>query len=135
LGTWGVKSYENDDASDALDAAFDRVHGARYDDLMEDRNPMTFDQVQEELADPTTLAVALGCLVEEFGPDPDVWDEEEKLAMAGVVVRHAEFGVPVPEEWKARAIAALEGESIDWEEATIRDLRRRKEIAILRKSS
>ena len=28
MGHWGVKSFENDDAADALDAGFDRVHGA-----------------------------------------------------------------------------------------------------------
>jgi hypothetical protein len=28
MGYWGVKSYENDEAADALDAGFDRVHGA-----------------------------------------------------------------------------------------------------------
>ena len=129
MGTWGVKSYENDDAGDALDAGFDRVHGARYDDLMNDRDPLTFDQVQE------TLAAALEWLAEEFGPDPDSWDEDGKLALAGVVVRHAEFGVPVPAEWTARAIAALDDEEIAWEEATIRGLRRQKEIALLRKTS
>ena len=135
MGTWGVKSYENDDAGDALDAGFDRVHGARYDDLMNDRDPLTFDQVQETLADPATLAAALAWLAEEFGPDPDSWDDEAKLALAGVVVRHAEFGVPVPPEWRARAIAALDDEAIAWDEATIRGLRRTKEIALLRKTS
>ena len=28
MGHWGVMSYENDDADFALDAGFDRVHGA-----------------------------------------------------------------------------------------------------------
>ena len=28
MGHWGVKSYEHDEAADALDAGFDRVHGA-----------------------------------------------------------------------------------------------------------
>ena len=132
MGTWGVKSYENDDTGDALDAGFDRVHGPRYDALMDDRNPMTFDQAQEELSDPATLIVALAWLAEQFGPDPDAWDDEAKLAMAGVVVRHAEFGVPIPAEWGALAISALENETIEWDEATIRGLRRRKEIALLR---
>ena len=30
MGQWGVKSYENDDAAEALDRGFDRVHGAAY---------------------------------------------------------------------------------------------------------
>ncbi len=42
MGHWGVKSYEHDDAADALDAGFDRVHGAQYEELMDDRNPLTF---------------------------------------------------------------------------------------------
>ena len=28
MGHWGVKSYEHDEAADAMDAAFDRVYGA-----------------------------------------------------------------------------------------------------------
>ena len=49
---WGVKSYENDDTGDALDAGFDRVHGELYEKLMDDRNPLSFEQVQERLANP-----------------------------------------------------------------------------------
>ena len=59
MGHWGVKSYENDDAADALDLGFQRVAGTAYDDLMDDRNPLTFDQVQRKLAGPETLAAAL----------------------------------------------------------------------------
>jgi len=132
VGSWGVKSYENDDANDALDAAFDRVHGDRYDALMDDRNPMSFDEVQKTLADPQTLAAALAWMTAEFGPDPYDWDEDQTLALAGVVVRHAEAGVPLPHEWRDRAIKALEDEAIEWEEATIRRLRKQKEIALLR---
>ena len=55
MGHWGVKSYENDEADDALDAGFDRVHGEHYDELMDDRNPLTFEQVQQQLADARTL--------------------------------------------------------------------------------
>ena len=59
MGHWGVKSYENDDAADALDAGFDRVHGAVYDELMDDENPLTSEQVQKRLANPETLAAAV----------------------------------------------------------------------------
>lgn len=131
MGHWGVKSYENDDASDALDSGFDRVHGAAYDDLMDDRNPMSVDQIHKKLADPRTLAAAVGWLEEEFGDDLTAWDEVARLAFAGVVVRHAEMGVPIPDECRLRAIDWLDHEDIDWDEATARGLRRRKEIALL----
>lgn len=131
MGHWGVRSYENDDAGDALDAGFDRVHGAVYDDLMDDRNPLGFDEVQKRLASPETLSAAIRWLTEEFGPDLETWDDGARLAFAGVVVRHAEFGVPIPEEWRARARSWLEGEAIEWDEATVRNLRRQKEIRLL----
>ncbi len=132
MGSWGVKSYENDNAGDALDAAFDRIHGARFEDLMEDSNPMTFEQVQETLADPKTLSAAVESLTEQYGPISDDWDEDQRLAFDGVIVRHAEFSIPIPSEWKDRAISWLENETMDWEEATLRGLRRRKEIAMLK---
>jgi hypothetical protein len=134
MGHWGVNSYENDDAADALDAAFERVHGEAYDRLMDDRNAMSFDQVQKSLANPETLAAAVEELREAFGPDRDFddWDETERLAFAGVVVRHAEFGVPVPPDWAGRALGWLENEAIDWDEPTVRNLRRQKEIRLLR---
>lgn len=135
MGSWGVKSYENDDAGDALDAAFDRVHGDRYGELMDDSNSMTFDQVQETLADPKTLAASVNWLIEQSGPISDDWDEDQRLALVGVIVRHAEYGIPVPSEWKERAISWLENDSIEWEEETLRNLRRRKEIAMLRGAS
>jgi len=136
MGHWGVKSYENDEASDALDAGFDRVHGERYDELMDDRNPMTFEQVQQSLADPRTLAASIEALREAVGPEvaPDDWDDESRLAMVGVIVRYAELKVPLPTEWRDRAIAWLEGEQIDWQEATTRRLRREKEIERLRRA-
>lgn len=135
MGHWGVKSYENDDAADAVDAAFERVHGDAYDDLMDDRNALSFDQVQEQLASPETLAAALEILRETVGADLSFedWDDAERLGLVGVVVRHAEFGVPVPPEWLDRAIDWLEHESIEWDEATVRGLRRAKEIDLLRK--
>ena len=134
MGYWGVKSHENDDAHDALDAGFDRVHGATYEALMDDRNPLTVDQIQGQLANPDTLARALDALGESVGLPFDDWDEVDRLAYAGVVVRHAELGVPIPDDCRARAIDWLEHESLDWpEEATIRRLRREKELALLRK--
>ena len=132
MGHWGVKSYEIDEAHDALDAGFDRVHGATYDEMMDDRNPLSFEQVQQQLAGPETLGASLEALEAEFGPDPDAWDEIARLAYAGVVVRHAELKVPLPDDVRGRALAWLEAEAIDWDEATKRQLRRDREIALLR---
>lgn len=135
MGCWGVNSYENDDAADAIDAAFERVHGDAYDALMDDRSALSFDQVQQKLANSATLAAAVEALRQAVGPDRpfDDWDETERLAFAGIVIRHAEFGVPAPPEWLDRAVDWLEREDVDWDEATLRDLRRQKEIALLKK--
>ena len=133
MGHWGVKSFENDDAADALDGAFERVHRDRYDALMDDGNPMSVDKIQEALANPETLAAALALLGESVARPFDEWDEVERLAYAGVVVRHAEFGIPIPEEARLRALDWLEREEIEWDEATVRRLRRDKEIALLRR--
>jgi hypothetical protein len=101
MGNWGVKSYENDEAADALDAGFDRVHGTHYEELMDDRNPLSFEQVQQKLADPRTLDAAIEAVRETLGVNgpPETWDELARLALVGVVVRHAELGVPIPETW------------------------------------
>ena len=131
MGHWGVKSYENDDANDALDAGFEAVHGQVYDDLMDDRNPLTPEQIQEKLADSETLANAVGACGRAVDRPWDEWDEVERLGFAGVVVRHAELGVPIPDEWRDRAVAWLVDEPIEWEEATVRNLRRQKEIELL----
>jgi hypothetical protein len=134
MGHWGVKSYENDDAADALDTAYERVHGEKYDELMDDRNPLSFDEVQKTLANAQTLATAIEELGDAVGRDvpSQEWDEIARLAFAGVVVRHAEFGVPVRAEWLDQAIESLEHETIGWDEATARRLRRDKEVALLR---
>ena len=134
MGSWGVKSYENDEASDAIDAGLERVHGDAYDALMDDRNPIPFDEAQKTLASPATLAAAFEALREAVGPaiEWDDWDEVERLAFAGVVVRHAEFGVPVPADWRNRAIAWLENETIAWDETTVRQLRRQHEVGVLK---
>ena len=133
MGHWGVKSYENDEAADALDAGFDRVHGKQYEELMDDRNPLTFEQVQERLADPRTLDASIAALRDSLDQEspPEAWDELARLALVGIVVRHAELGVPIPEPWRQRAVDWLEHEEIEWEEATVRRLRRQKEIALL----
>jgi hypothetical protein len=133
MGYWGVKSYENDEAADALDAGFDRVHGPLYEELMDDGNPLTFEQVQKKLANSRTLEAAITALRESLGAEiePDSWDDLWRLALAGIVVRHAELGVRVPEPWLRLAIDWLEHEEIDWDEATARRLRRAKEIALL----
>lgn len=132
MGYWGVRSYEVDEAHDALDAGFERVHGATYDDLMDDRNPMPFDQVQRKLASRETLAASVDALRAEHGDDFDAWDEVVRLGFAGVVVRHAELGVPIPDDWRHLAIEWLEAEPIDWPEVTRRRLRREAEIRLLR---
>ncbi len=133
MGHWGVKIYENDEADDALDAGFDRVHGPLYEELMDDRNPLTFEQVQQKLADSRTLEAAIAALRESLGTEstPDSWDEMGRLALLGIVVRHAELGVPIPETWLRQSIDWLEHEEIDWDEATARRIRRGKEIALL----
>jgi hypothetical protein len=133
MGHWGVASYENDGAADALDAAFERVHGERYNDLMDDRNPLSFDEIQGQLASPETLAAAIEALREEVGPETgwDDWDDLDRLAFVGVVVRHLEFGVPISDEHRARALDWLEHEAIDWDEGTLRRLRKARETALL----
>ncbi len=60
------------------------------------------------------------------------WDEAARLALAGIVVRHAECGVPIPHDLLNLALEWLEHEEIDWDEETKRRLRREKEIALLR---
>jgi hypothetical protein len=132
MGHWGVRSYENDAAADALDAGFDRVHSSAYEDLMDDRNPLTFEQVQEQLASPETLAAALDALSETVGLPFEEWDDAARLAFAGIVVRHAECGVALPADVRARALDYLEHEAIDWQQSTLRRLRREREIARLR---
>src|SRR5579872_4878937 len=114
MGHWGVKSYEHDDAAEALDAGFDRVHGASYEELMDDGCPLTLEQVQERLANPATLAAAIGVLRETVGQPFDAWDEVERLTFAGIVVRHAELNVPIPDDVRTQAIGCIEHEAIDW---------------------
>ncbi len=132
-GCWGLKSYENDDAHDALDRGFERVHGAVYDDLMDDGDPTPFDQIQKRLASPETLAAALDLFEYEAGSNRDRWDDLDRLGYAGIVVRHVELGVAVPDDLKATAAAFLEAENLDWDEPTRRKLRREQELAILRR--
>ena len=134
MGNWGVKSYENDDAGDALDAGFARVHGQVYEDLMDDSNPLTPEQVQERLANLGTLVASLDVLAEEAGAEED-WDEIVRLAYVGIAVRHAELEVFIPAEVRDRCLAFLKDEPIEWEEATARKLRRDKEIRLLREKS
>ena len=134
MGQWGVKSYENDAAADAIDTGLERVDGAAYEAAMDDRNPMTFDQAQQSLADAKTLAAAIDALRDAVGIETpfDAWNDADRLAFAGVVVRHAEFGVPIPAEWLEQAIQWLETETLEWHEATARRVRRQKEIAFLK---
>ena len=131
MGYWGVKSYENDEAADALDAGFALVHGQVYEDMMDDGNPLTYEQVQAKLTNEATLAAALTSLNESVEAPLEEWPEEAKLGFVGLVVKHAELGVPIPKETAMQAIAWLEAEEIDWDEATARTLRKRKEIDML----
>ncbi len=135
MGSWGVRSDENDRAADALDAGFERVHGPKYDDLMEDGNPLTVDQIQRQLANPATLLAALESLREDVGAVEDEYDDEDRLGYVGVVVRHVELGVAIPPEVRDRALAWLRDEAIEWEEATVRRLRKAKEVDLLGRAS
>lgn len=128
MGSWGVRSYENDEAAEALDRGFEEVHGDIYDELMDDRNPLTPEQIQAKLAGPETLAAGVEACRGAVGLPWDEWDEVDRLGFVGVVVRHAELGVSVPDESRDRAIAWLREESMEWEEATSRKLRRQNEI-------
>jgi hypothetical protein len=134
MGHWGVKSYENDDAGDALDAGFARAHGSAYEELMDDGNPMTLEQVQEKLAGPESLSFSIQALADEAGSPFETWDEVLRLAFAGVVVRHVELGIAIPPEVGQRAIIWLREEPIEWDEATARRLRREREIRLLESS-
>ena len=131
MGSWGVRSYENDEADFAIDAGFDRVHGEVYEDLMEDGNPMTIDQIQKKLASSATLEAAISDLSAEVDAPWEDWTEDQRLGFAGIVVRHAELGVLIPSDWRTRALDWLRDESIEWEEATARKLRKQREVELL----
>lgn len=132
MGHWGVRSYEVDEAADAIDSAFDQVHGRAYDDLMSDRNPTPVEQIHRQLANAETLRAARSALEDEHGDDLDSWDELARLALCGVVVLHAELGVPVPDDLRDRAASWLEQEELDWDPQPKRDARRRREVELLR---
>ncbi len=134
MGYWGVKSYENDEADQALDRGFEAVHGSVYDDLMDDRNPLTPEQIQARLANPATLARSVEAFEAEAGAESETWDEVDKLGFVGLIVRHAELQVPIPADWRDRALLWLAEESIDWDESTLRKLRRQKEIELLERT-
>ena len=131
MGSWGVRSYENDDADFAIDAGLERVHGSAYEDLMEDDNPLTIDQIQRRLASAATLDAAVENYRAEVRQPWDDWDVEQRLAFAGIVVRHAELDVPIPDEIRTRALEWLRSETIEWDEPTARRLRREREIELL----
>jgi hypothetical protein len=137
MGHWGVKSYENDEANDALDAGFERVHQALYEELMDDHNSLSFEEVQQRLANPDTLDAAISALEGSVGAaitdDQDAWDDVARLGFVGIVIRHAELGVAISDDVRRRAISWLEQEAIDWEEATLRRLRRGKELSLLKR--
>ena len=131
MGQWGLASYEGDDAADALDRAFEAVHGSAYESLMDDHDPLPFEAIQAKLANPETLAAAVSALEAAFSEPPESWDEEQRLAFCGVVVRHRELGVPIPEPLRLRALEWLRAETIEWEEEAERSARRAAEIEAL----
>lgn len=132
MGHWGVKSYECDEAVDALDAGFVAVHAEVYEDMMEDDNPLTFEQVQAKLASPATLDASIAALDDSNEGPREGWSEENKLGFVGIVVRHLELEIPATQEVASLAFEWLEKEEIEWEEATARSLRRKKELDLLK---
>jgi hypothetical protein len=134
MGHWGVRSYENDDAGDALDAGFLKVHGQVFEDMMDDNNPLSPDQVFAKLASPATLEASLAALEAEVEQTFEAFDEAARLAYAGIVVRHVELMVSISATIRDRALVCLTDESIEWEEATTRRLRRDREIRTLREA-
>ncbi len=137
MGYWGVKSYEFDEAADALDAGFDQVHGKLYEQLMDDRNSLTFEQVQQRLADARTLEAAIAALVRmlQLESEPETWHELARSGAGGNRGAARRAGRAHSRALARRAIDWLEGEAIDWEEATLRRLRRQQEIALLRRAA
>ena len=131
MGSWGVKSYENDDADFAIDAGMEQVHASTYEDLMEDDNPLTIDQIQRRLASVATLDAAVETYRAEVDRPWEDWDDEQRLAFAGIVVRHAELNVPIADAIRTRALDWLRAETIEWDEVTARRLRREREIDLL----
>ena len=131
MGSWGVRSYENDDADFAIDAGMEAVHGSTYEDMMDDHNPLTIDQIQQRLANSATLAAAIANYTSEVDRPWDDWDDEQRLGFVGIVVRHAELKVAIPAEWRDRALAWLRDEQVEWDEVTARKLRREREIELL----
>ena len=132
---WGVKSYENDDAGDALDAGFARVHGAlRRAHGRPQPSPFRASSSRDLRARKLWTRRSRLCGKRSLYEDPpEEWDETARLALSGIVVRHAELGISVPPDWLNRAIDWLRNEDIEWEEATARRLRRQKEIELLRR--
>jgi hypothetical protein len=135
MGHWGIKSYENDLAAEALDSGFEAACGSEYETLMDDRNPLSHEQVQKKLASPQTLWASVEALQDKFGLDTKSWHAEQKLAFVGVVVRHVECGVLPNAEWSRWATEWLEQEEIDWDNADARKRQRRKEIALIQKAA
>ena len=132
MGQWGVRSYENDDADFAIDAGMDRVHGPAYEGHDGRRQPAD-DRPRSIGSSPTARRWRRPSRTTppRSTPRGDDWDDEQRLGFAGIVVRHAELGVPVPDDWRLRALSYLRDEAIEWEEATARKLRRDREIELL----
>ena len=113
MGYWGVKSYENDDAGDDAStpgsSRFTAPGLRGADGRQQSASPWTGP---EALADDQTLVGSVKALEEMVVATVDgsqAWDDKGRLALAGVVVRHAELGVAIPEALGLRAIDWLEG--------------------------
>ena len=136
MGYWGVRSYEEDDADFALDAGFERVHGAAYLKLMDDRDPTPLEEVQRRLADERTLDAALKALADDFRGRPlDEYDDDQRISYCGVVVRHVEFGVIPPRAIRDRALRWLEEETVEWDDPAARRRCLTREIGLLRETA
>ena len=103
---------------------------------MDDRNPLSFEQVQQKLADSRTLECVDRRLEEMLGIEgrPRAGTSSRGWRWPGSWCAMPSWASPIPEEWRRLAIDWLENEEIDWEEETIRQLRRRKEIELLKRA-
>ena len=104
-----------------------------YEELMDDRNPLSFEQVQARLASPQTLEASIAALQEslalETRPKNGMRQRDSPWRASSSATPNSVL--PIPAVWLNRAIDWLENEDLDWEEATARRLRRQKEIRLL----
>ena len=87
MNYWGVKSYENDDAGDALDAGFDPVHGALVKNSWMTTIRFHSSKFKRDLqASRLWKRRSRLCGNRLLWIDPpEEWDESARLALAGIV--------------------------------------------------